>query len=197
MNRAAPYDREIALDQAMDLFWRQGYHATSLKDLEACLNMKPGSIYAAFQSKENLYLLTLERYFHTARSRFRQQIAKAQSPITGLADHLRNYAKLKSGSPQCQACMLTKTLMDTKRTAPEIADKTRDYFLQLRQEFQAVFERARDLGELPGEADCALLAKRYQSHLNGIRFEYQLGMPAAHIAQFSEEIAQEIEALRR
>lgn len=55
MTRAAPYDRETALDAAMALFWDKGFHATSLKDLEAALAMKPGSIYAAFVSKENLY----------------------------------------------------------------------------------------------------------------------------------------------
>ncbi|MEP3669912.1 MAG: TetR family transcriptional regulator, partial [Roseibium sp.] len=37
MKRAQPYDREKALDAAQDLFWRKGYHATSLKDLEAAL----------------------------------------------------------------------------------------------------------------------------------------------------------------
>ncbi|MDX1730552.1 MAG: helix-turn-helix domain-containing protein, partial [Aurantimonas coralicida] len=47
---ARPYDRDAALDAALRLFWAKGYHATSLKDLEAALTMKPGSIYAAFQS---------------------------------------------------------------------------------------------------------------------------------------------------
>ena len=50
MARAAPYDRDATLDAAMSLFWERGYHATSLKDLEAALSMKPGSIYAAFKS---------------------------------------------------------------------------------------------------------------------------------------------------
>ena len=62
MARTASYDRDQALDAAMTLFWLKGYHATSLKDLEGALKMKPGSIYAAFQSKEALFRATLERY---------------------------------------------------------------------------------------------------------------------------------------
>jgi len=61
MARAANYDRDVALAAALSVFWRKGYHATSLKDLETNLDMKPGSIYAAFESKENRYLLALER----------------------------------------------------------------------------------------------------------------------------------------
>ena len=44
MSRSAPYDRDTALAAAMDLFWEKGFHATSLKDLETALEMKPGSI---------------------------------------------------------------------------------------------------------------------------------------------------------
>ena len=48
--------------------------------------MKPGSIYAAFSSKENLYLLALERYFARSRAGFRDQVARAALPLNALAD---------------------------------------------------------------------------------------------------------------
>ena len=86
MSRSAPYDRDTALAAAMDVFWEKGFHATSLKDLEAALEMKPGSIYAAFSSKENLYLLALERYFARSRAGFRDQVARAALPLNALAD---------------------------------------------------------------------------------------------------------------
>ena len=37
MARSPSYNRDAALDTALDLFWKKGYHATSLKDLEAAL----------------------------------------------------------------------------------------------------------------------------------------------------------------
>ena len=89
MKRARPYDRDTALDAAMHLFWRKGYHATSLKDLEAALAMKPGSIYAAFTSKEALYLAALERYFLRSRDGLRAMLAAAASPLAALAGFLR------------------------------------------------------------------------------------------------------------
>ena len=77
MTRAQPYNRDAAIDAAMTLFWQKGYHATSLKDLEGALSMKPGSIYAAFSSKENLFNLSLERYFTSNRDEFRKFMAAA------------------------------------------------------------------------------------------------------------------------
>ena len=56
------YDRDELIVRARDLFWKRGWAGTSLKDLEAVLQMKPGSFYAAFGSKEALFALAMEKY---------------------------------------------------------------------------------------------------------------------------------------
>lgn len=191
MTRAAPYDRDAALDAAMALFWEKGFHATSLKDLEAALNMKPGSIYAAFSSKENLYLLALDRYFETARDQFRAQIAASASPLKGLANHIRSYADLAPDAAAGQACMLTKTLVDTRNTDPVIAERTRAHLDSMRQEFASLFEQARTAGVLPASADVDRLARRYQANVGALRFELHLGTAPAEIAALAEDMARE------
>ena len=55
MSRTALYNRHDALERALQLFWQKGFHATSLKDIEQALDMRPGSIYAAFGNKEGLF----------------------------------------------------------------------------------------------------------------------------------------------
>ncbi|MDX2485466.1 MAG: helix-turn-helix domain-containing protein [Pseudodonghicola sp.] len=196
MARAAPYDRDAALNAAMALFWAKGYHATSLKDLESALNMKPGSIYAAFSSKENLYLLALERYFETSRKGLRALLATAPSPLAGLAAHLRSFASLAPDDAARQACMLTKTLVDTRNTDPAIVERTRAYLIEMRGEFAAVFEQAKAAGELPIDADTTRLARRYQAAVSALRLEMHLGSSADDIAALAEDMAQEFERLR-
>ncbi|TDE38484.1 TetR/AcrR family transcriptional regulator [Antarcticimicrobium sediminis] len=196
MARAAPYDRDAALNAAMTLFWAKGYHATSLKDLESALNMKPGSIYAAFSSKENLYLLALERYFEASRKGLRALLATAPSPLLGLVAHLRSFASLAPDDAARQACMLTKTLVDTRNTDPEIAERTRTYLTKMRDEFAEVFEQAKAAGELPLDADAARLARRYQAAVSALRLELHLGSSADDIAVLAEDMAQEFERLR-
>ena len=196
MPRAAPYDRDTALDAAMSLFWQKGFHATSLKDLEGALAMKPGSIYAAFDSKENLYLLALERYFEKSRAGFRAQTDRAASPLAALAEHFRAYTRLGPENMARQACMLTRTMVDTRSTDPAIAAATRGYLGAMQQEFAATFTRAQTLGELPPGADPKRLARRFQSNLTALRLALHQDMPAAEFAMLAEDMAQELEGLR-
>ncbi|MCC3304311.1 TetR/AcrR family transcriptional regulator [Sneathiella sp. HT1-7] len=196
MPRSAPYDRETALDAAMVLFWEKGFHATSLKDLEAALTMKPGSIYAAFSSKENLYMLALERYFAKSRAGFRNQVLRAASPLDALADHFRAYARLAPNDMSRQACMLTKTLVDTRTTDPAIAAATREYLSAMQNEFSAAFSAALDTGELSSNADPNRLARRFQANVTALRLALHQGMDTGDFIQLAEDMALEIENLR-
>lgn len=191
MARAAKYDRDAALAAAMTVFWRKGYHATSLKDLETALSMKPGSIYAAFDSKENLYLLAIARYFEASRQGFRTQMAKFASPLAGLAAQFQNYADLADADPSRQACMLMKTLVDTKSTDPQLAEASRGYLDQMGAEFATVFEAARDAGEIPADADPKRLARRYQANITALRVELQRSTSKADIDGLAADMAQE------
>ena len=46
--RPLSFDRDAALEQAMLLFWRHGYEATSLAELTRAMGVTPPSIYAAY-----------------------------------------------------------------------------------------------------------------------------------------------------
>lgn len=196
MSRSAPYDRDTAIDAAMALFWQKGFHATSLKDLEAKLAMKPGSIYAAFTSKEKLYLLALERYFAQSRTQFREQVAEAASPLAAIAEHVRAYARLAPDDKSRQACMLTKTLIDTNATDPAIAAMTRNYLTAMHTEFAAVFAAAKEAGELADDADPDRLARRFQANVTALRLALHQGMAVRDFVHLTEDMAAEIENLR-
>lgn len=196
MKRARPYDRDTALEAALRLFWTKGYHATSLKDLEAALNMKPGSIYAAFSSKEALFLSVLERYFHQNRDAFRATIAEADSPLEALADHLRGYAEDPAEDAECRACMLVKTLLDTTAADAVIAARARAYLDAMKSEIATAFDRAKACGELPPEADPERLARRYQSDITALRIESHRGTGQAELAALAEDRVQDLERLR-
>ncbi len=79
------YDRDLLIDRARDLFWQRGWASTSLKDLEATLQMKPGSFYAAFGSKDALFGLALDKYALDGAERLRR--AGSVSRIARLPTH--------------------------------------------------------------------------------------------------------------
>jgi TetR/AcrR family transcriptional repressor of nem operon len=62
MARVREFDTEAAVEAAMQVFWCRGYEATSVQDLVDATGVGRGSLYAAFGSKEGLYLAALDRY---------------------------------------------------------------------------------------------------------------------------------------
>src|SRR5438477_12882473 len=60
--RPRAFDRDVALDRALGLFWTQGFEGTSIADLTEALDIYPPSLYTAFGSKEELFREALGLY---------------------------------------------------------------------------------------------------------------------------------------
>ncbi len=188
------YDRDAALESAVRLFWSKGYHATSLKDLEAALNMRPGSIYAAFKSKQALFLAAMERYFEKMQAGFRAHMAGADTPLAGLTSFLRAYAEDAPGA-RVHACLLLKTLLEATATDSDISAPARDYLDRMKAEFEAGFRAAQEAGDLPRTADTARLARRYQAALTALQIELQRGLSGAELTAFVDDLIEPFEQL--
>ena len=61
--RPKTFDMNSLLDAAVQLFWRQGYQGTSIRDVAKAANLTTGTLYNEFGGKDDLYAATLERYF--------------------------------------------------------------------------------------------------------------------------------------
>ncbi|WP_306131923.1 TetR/AcrR family transcriptional regulator [Roseivivax marinus] len=192
MTRARPYDRDAALDAALDLFWRKGFHATSLKDLEVALSMKPGSIYAAFTSKEVLFRETLHRYFEAEQRRVRALAKQASSPLEGLVAHVRHAGRC-SGTGR--ACMLVKTVLELSAEESTAGADARHYLDALWEEFRDLFAAAVTAEEVVGR-DPNRLARLYQTKLIALKIEVQRGLGEAELQVLADDMAEEIAGLR-
>jgi TetR/AcrR family transcriptional regulator, transcriptional repressor for nem operon len=60
--RDSPDSRDRLVDAALYLFWKQGYHATSVADILAHARVNAGSLYYFFKTKQALLHAVLERY---------------------------------------------------------------------------------------------------------------------------------------
>jgi TetR/AcrR family transcriptional repressor of nem operon len=62
MARHKEFNPDVAVATAMDLFWRQGYGATTPAELADALGIGKGSLYNAFESKHGLFERALRHY---------------------------------------------------------------------------------------------------------------------------------------
>lgn len=65
--------RTLILDAALELFSRQGYRATSIRDIAAKANVSTGSVYHHFSDKEEV--------FDTLLQQFRTYVESPQFPL--------------------------------------------------------------------------------------------------------------------
>ncbi len=197
MGRAATHDRDAVLNKAMALFWARGYHATSLRVLERALDMRPGSIYAAFGSKEALFRAALARYAGNGRAALDATLAQAPSPLAGLAAHVRLLGGVSNGTAPSRACMLVKTLLETPPDAPALRHAVEAMLRESEQSFAAAFRAARDTGEIAPDADPDRLATWLQAAVFGLRTYAQRSDTGDRVPRLAEDIARDIEALAR
>ena len=68
--RPRAFDPEAVLTQAMDVFWKDGFAATSLDDLSAATGLNRPSLYGAFGDKRALYIQAYRHYREHVRETF-------------------------------------------------------------------------------------------------------------------------------
>ena len=166
MPRKPEYDRDDLIARARDMFWRQGWAGTSLKNLERELKLKPGSFYAAFGSKDALYALALERYTQEGVARLKA-LAEELGPKAALQAQPR--LVIETGALPAKACMLAKTYAELQARDHDLAEKAAAHMAEMKACFTDLFRRAQAAGEIGPDHDPARLASRYQSDLLGLR----------------------------
>lgn len=62
VGRPRQFDADVAVDQAVEVFWDKGYASTTPQDLADRLGIGKGSLYNAFTSKHALFEQALRRY---------------------------------------------------------------------------------------------------------------------------------------
>ncbi len=197
MPRTATHTRDDSLDKALNLFWRQGFGGTSLKDLEHTLDMRPGSIYATFGSKDELFREALDRYAERSMAELERVLTAHQSPLGGLVAYLRGLGGLRDRDEPCQACMMVKTLLEFGSCEGAAARQVENLLAQMERRFGECLDKARTLGEIAADADPQRLARRLQADVVGLRTYAQRRVDDRAVRALAEDIADDWARLHR
>jgi TetR/AcrR family transcriptional repressor of nem operon len=161
------FDQDAIVERAMLLFWRVGYGATSIQDLERTTKLGRGSLYNAFGDKQGLFVAALKRYQETVGYERIKQLSNPD-PYLAIKNFLSVFVDQMDDPSRPRGCLQTNTSLEFP-TAPDtiiriIAEKTKG----IEDAIYAVLQRAKAQGALDQDADTRALARFYLSVAKGI-----------------------------
>ncbi|WP_414440312.1 TetR/AcrR family transcriptional regulator [Burkholderia sp. 22PA0106] len=171
MGRPRTFDRDKAVEQAMAIFWQNGYESTSLTQLKAGManGISAPSFYAAFGSKEALFQECVQRYLSTHAQVTECLWDTHLAPRDAIETALRNSAKMQCERGHPKGCMVGLGVMSAPSeehaavTEPLTRSRTRT-----RTGITTCVQRGIDSGELRADTDARALATVFDAFLLGL-----------------------------
>jgi TetR/AcrR family transcriptional regulator, transcriptional repressor for nem operon len=169
MARPREFDEAVALEAAIECFWRRGYEATSLRDLTASMGLTAPSLYNAFGDKEELFARALERYLdRTTRHRLRR-LEDSLAPKEALYRFFAEIVEHSIKDRQRKGCFLVNSALEV---APHHA-ACHAVIAEQFGEIEAFFRRCILAGQadktVPLQADAGDTARLLLGVLLGVR----------------------------
>jgi TetR/AcrR family transcriptional repressor of nem operon len=169
MARPREFDETDALDAAMNCFWRDGYEATSVRDLARHMGITGASLYNAFGDKRSLFRQVLQRY---AERSTRERIARLESslpPKQAVRAFVGEIVERSLDDRDRRGCLLVNSALEI---APHDAELGAEVAARL-GDIEAFFRRAivagQAEGSVPADRDPTDLARLLLSVVLGVR----------------------------
>lgn len=174
MARPREFDRDKAVQKAMELFWRRGYEATSVQELGHSLGLNPGSLYNSFKDKHSLFLEALqcyqEREYQVACSLF-------DTPTAGRAALERFFVLVvehDSADPDHKGCLMVNAAAELADHDPEVRARAAASRVQMIGLFRGAIIAGQRAGEIDANRDPDALAAFLVNSLFGLRLTAKL-----------------------
>ena len=187
MARTATFNREEILHKVMRAFWERGYEATGMAEILRITGLNPGSIYAAFGSKQGLFLAALDLYGDFSQAAVERQLAAHSHPLEAIRALFRDLAATVAGPAGKRSCFLVNSALEIGRHDKAARKLIQAHFQSIEELLRTVLIRAREEGYLAPDKDPHALAATLMVMLWGLRV---LGTTHPHPEQTGRIVAQ-------
>ncbi len=152
--RPREFDESAVLDRVVELFWEQGFEATSVGDIVEATGLNKSSLYNAFGSKDELFDQALERYVAFRIGTLTDVLVNGHdglADIHRLLDFMEGEVLSDVGHRGCLA-VNTSTELGARMSA--VVERKLAYRARVRSALVTALERAERAGEIaPGSAE--------------------------------------------
>ena len=184
--RPVSFDRCLALQRAMHLFWERGYEGTSFDDLIGAMGISPSSFYNTFASKERLYQEAVDSYIANSAAWFVGELEAAKTARSAIHNVLSAAVRMFTQPNQPTGCMISIACINV----PPALESLRDYMAGQRRNAEAAMaariRRGIAEGDTPAETDAEALAAFYSTLSRGLVVQARDGASCERLQEIVE-----------
>jgi len=158
MARRREFDPDVVLQTAIQLFWEQGYTATSVDEVVKRSGVAKYGIYGTFGPKQALFKKVLAQYAADRHQDVQRPIRQPGASLPAIRQFFDQVPELLTRSDQQWGCLVCNTGMEIGLRDPEIQTFVKDFFDDIARVLKRCLMRAVKRGELEQPADIAALA---------------------------------------
>jgi AcrR family transcriptional regulator len=167
MGRPRTFDCDIALDHAMEVFWRHGYEGATIAQLTDAMGINPPSLYAAFGSKEGLLKAALDRYAKK-RAEFMAEALALPTARAVVERVLLKLADMQTDPENPPGCLLVAGGLACGAGAENVPFELAARRAEAEDQLRDRFIRAKAEGDLTTDADPMALARYLSAVIAGM-----------------------------
>lgn len=159
----------MALQRALELFWEQGYEATSMASLVSHLGIGRASIYATFGGKLDLYVQALDSYVQARDPALVEALSQPGPALPAVRGLVLAYAEESLSDPRRRGCLVVNAAVEVMARDRRVARRVEASWDTLEVALTSALTRARAQGEIPARQDPRALARFLLVVLQGMR----------------------------
>lgn len=180
--RPREFDTDRVLDDAVLLFSRKGYSASSVADLSDALTLTTGSIYKAFKDKRGLFLAALQRYVERSDERAATALRDAPDGRARIRCLLSEYARVSHGETGRIGCLVVASAVEFGASDPDLGRHVAALIDTRERRLRRLVDEGRADGSIAGHVDSEAVARTLLCLTQGMRVVGKTGRSGADIA---------------
>jgi TetR/AcrR family transcriptional regulator, transcriptional repressor for nem operon len=164
-----------ALDKAVRVFCERGYHATSIADLTAAMELASGSVYKAFKDKRAVFLAAFDRYKVVRDAHLEATIDQGQTGRERLRRVLDFYVVSSHGAEGQRGCLVVGCAAELATFDAEIAQRVTGSLKRSEALLSRLIRQGQADGSIAASIDDQTTARLMLCLLQGMRLVGKAG----------------------
>ena len=168
MARTKSFNKDDVLERAMNLFWKQGFHATSMQDIVQNVGLSRSSLYESFGSKQGLFDQALGNYCRTNREGVKALLSNEKSVKTGIRNLLESSIHCTISDADKKGCFVVNSTTELVPGDDEMLKALSKNRASFEKVFFEFLQKGQATGEIPPNKDIKTLSGLIYTVFSGL-----------------------------